>query len=91
MRDVLGLSDDVKGLGQAPVIAIQGGVSALLVIALGPTTAGPTRLADALVGTGVALLFSQVLLTPDPVRIIDDAVRRMLRLLAQALRKAQRR
>ena len=69
--------------GLAPVIAIQGGVSALLVIALGPTTAGPTRLADALVGTGVALLFSQVLLTPDPVRIIDDAVRRMLRLLAQ--------
>jgi hypothetical protein len=38
---------------------------------------------DAVVGTGVALVFSQVLLTPDPVRVIDGAVRRMLRLLAQ--------
>jgi len=69
--------------GLAPVIAIQGGVSALLVLALGPITAGPTRLMDAVVGTGVALVFSQILLTPDPVRVIDDAVRRMLRLMAQ--------
>ncbi|HKH26963.1 MAG TPA: FUSC family protein [Sphingomicrobium sp.] len=69
--------------GLAPVIAIQGGVSGLLVIALGPTTAGATRLADALVGTGVALVFSQVVLTPNPVRMIDSAVRRMLQLLAQ--------
>lgn len=69
--------------GLAPVIAIQGGVSALLVIALDPITAGPTRLMDAVVGTGVALIFSQILLTPDPVRVIDNAVSRMLRLLAQ--------
>jgi uncharacterized membrane protein YgaE (UPF0421/DUF939 family) len=69
--------------GLAPVIAIQGGVSALLVLALGPITAGPTRLMDAVVGTGVALVFSQILLTPDPVRVIDDAVRRMLGLMGQ--------
>src|SRR5829696_6570464 len=69
--------------GLAPVIAIQGGVSALLVLALGPITAGPTRLMDAVIGTGVAVVFSQVLLTPDPVRVIDDAVSRMLRLMAQ--------
>jgi uncharacterized membrane protein YgaE (UPF0421/DUF939 family) len=74
--------------GLTPVIAIQGGVSALLVITLGPITAGPTRLMDALVGTGVALLFSQILLTPDPVRIIDDAVRRMLRLLAEGFARS---
>jgi uncharacterized membrane protein YgaE (UPF0421/DUF939 family) len=83
--------------GLAPITAIQGGVSALLVITLGPTTAGTTRLVDALVGTGVALVFSQVLLTPDPVRIIDDAARRMLRILgrgfaesAEALRTRDR-
>ena len=69
--------------GPSPVIAIQGGVSALLVVALGPITAGPTRLTDAVVGTGVALIFSQILLTPDPVRVIGDAARRMLRLLAE--------
>jgi hypothetical protein len=33
------------------------------------------------VGTTVGLVFSQILLTPDPVRVIDDAVRNMLRLL----------
>ncbi len=69
--------------GLAPVIVIQAGVSAMLVVALGPVTAGPVRLMDAAVGAAVALLFSQVLLTPDPVRQIDDAAHRMLRLLAK--------
>jgi uncharacterized membrane protein YgaE (UPF0421/DUF939 family) len=76
--------------GLAPTIVIQGGVSALLVLALGPITAGPTRLMDALVGTGVAVVFSQILLTPDPVRVIDDAARRVLQLLAQGFDKSAR-
>ena len=68
--------------GLAPVIAIQSGVSAILVIAMGPVTAGPTRLMDVAVGAGVGLLFSQVLMTPDPVRLIENAARRMLKLMA---------
>lgn len=78
-----------SSFGLAPVIAIQGGVSAILVLVLGPTMAGPTRLLDALVGTGVALVFSQVLLTPDPMRVIRNAAGQMLRALAQALAKAE--
>jgi uncharacterized membrane protein YgaE (UPF0421/DUF939 family) len=74
--------------GLAPVIAIQGGVSAILVLVFGPMTAGTTRLVDALVGTGVALIFSQVLLTPDPVRVIRKAAAQMLRKLAAALAEA---
>ncbi|WP_052764072.1 FUSC family protein [Microvirga massiliensis] len=71
--------------GPAPVISIQAAVSALLVLALGPTVAGPTRLADVAVGAAVGLAFSQVLLTPDPVRLIDGAARRFLHRLAQGL------
>lgn len=74
--------------GLAPVIAIQGGVSAILVIAMGPITAGPTRLMDAVIGTAVALTFSQILFTPDPVRVIDSAVRQMLRLMAHGFAQA---
>jgi uncharacterized membrane protein YgaE (UPF0421/DUF939 family) len=44
--------------GLAPVIPIQAAVSAILVLALGPTMAGPTRLADVAVGAAVGLLFS---------------------------------
>ncbi|PWL19167.1 hypothetical protein DKP76_00960 [Falsochrobactrum shanghaiense] len=61
--------------GLAPAIAIQSGISAILVLALGPQAAGVTRLIDVLVGAGVGLLFSQILLTPNPVRVIDRGVR----------------
>jgi uncharacterized membrane protein YgaE (UPF0421/DUF939 family) len=69
--------------GLAPVIPIQAGVSAILVLAFGPTTAGLARFADVAVGATVGLLFSQILLTPDPVRLIEEAARRMLHQLAQ--------
>jgi uncharacterized membrane protein YgaE (UPF0421/DUF939 family) len=69
--------------GPAPVIPIQAAVSAILVLALGPTMAGPTRLAEVAVGAVVGLVFSQVLLTPDPVRLIDSAARRFLHRLAR--------
>jgi uncharacterized membrane protein YgaE (UPF0421/DUF939 family) len=71
--------------GLLPVIAIQGGVSALLVLALGPAAAGAPRFLDALVGTGVGLVFSQVLLTPDPARLVHAAAAQLLRSLADAL------
>jgi len=69
--------------GLAPVIAIQAGVSALLVMALGPASAGTTRLMDVAIGAAVGLIFSQILLTPDPVRTIKNATRNMLQLLAK--------
>lgn len=71
--------------GPGAVIPIQAGVSALLVVLLGFATAGTTRLMDVVVGAGVGLLFSQVLLTPDPVRLIDRAARGFLNRLGDGL------
>ncbi|MCD9028373.1 FUSC family protein [Luteimonas sp. BDR2-5] len=72
--------------GFAPVVPIQAGVSAVLVIAFGPATAGSARMLDVAAGAGVGLLFSQVLLTPSPVRIIDGAVQALMRRLASGFR-----
>lgn len=73
--------------GALPVIPIQGAVSAILVLTMGPATAGSVRLTDALVGTCVALLFSQALFTPDPVRLVERVTRSMLGKLAPAFRQ----
>ena len=72
-------------LGLPPVVPIQAGVSAILVLALGPATAGSVRMLDVAVGAALGLFFSQILLTPNPVRIIDDAARDLLNALARGL------
>ncbi len=72
-------------LGLPPVVPIQAGVSAILVLALGPATAGSVRMLDVAVGAALGLFFSQILLTPNPVRIIDDAARDLLSALARGL------
>lgn len=74
--------------GMAPVVPIQAGVSAVLVLALGPQSAGLTRMEDVAVGVAVGLAFSQVLLTPDPVREIDAAADDLLLRLARGFRDA---
>lgn len=79
-----------SSFGAAPAIAIQSGVSAILVLTMGPQVAGFTRLLDVLVGAGVGLVFSQILLTPDPVRLIDRAVRGLLDHIVAGLRQAER-
>lgn len=74
--------------GMAPVVSIQAGVSAVLVLALGSENAGFARLEDVAIGVSVGLLFSQVLLTPDPVRVIDTAADNLLLRLARAFEVA---
>lgn len=74
--------------GQPAVVPIQAGVSAVLVLALGPESAGFTRMEDVAIGVGVGLFFSQVLLTPDPVRLVDAAADELLMRLARAFRDA---
>lgn len=74
--------------GQAAVVPIQAGVSAVLVLALGPSSAGAVRMEDVAVGVIVGLVFSQVLLTPDPVREIDAAADDLLQRLAKAFTEA---
>ncbi|HBY36857.1 MAG TPA: hypothetical protein DEH65_18100, partial [Delftia acidovorans] len=57
-------------LGQPPVVPIQAGVSVVLVLSMGPSAAGETRLVDVLVGAGVGLMFSQVIFTANPLRAV---------------------
>lgn len=64
--------------GQPPVVPIQAGVSAVLVLALGAEYAGTVRLLDVACGAGVGLLFSQVLFTPDPVKQLRAGERALL-------------
>lgn len=76
------------GYGLAAVVPIQAGVSALLVLALGPESAGFARLLDVACGTSVGLLFSQVLFTPDPVRQLHAGERALLADLRAAFDEA---
>ena len=51
----------------ARIVVAQAAVGAILTVAIGEGEAGVERLADALIGAGVALVFSQVLFSPEPV------------------------
>lgn len=57
---------------------LQAGIASLLVVGLSSPQAGWTRLASAVIGGLLALLVSQVLATPSPVRFLADAARRAL-------------
>ncbi|MFT3972371.1 MAG: FUSC family protein [Amaricoccus sp.] len=74
--------------GQPPVVPIQAGVSAILVLAMGPEYAGAVRLLDVACGTGVGLLFSQILFTPDPVDQLRAGERALLASIGAAFEQA---
>lgn len=75
--------------GQPAVVPIQAGVSAMLVLAMGPDFAGTVRLLDVACGTTVGLLFSQILFTPDPVHQLRASERALLGSIASALVQAE--
>ena len=54
--------------GQPAVVPIQAGVSAILLVALGPATTGFVRMTDVALGAAVGFLFSQVLSAVDQYR-----------------------
>ncbi len=54
--------------GFRPVVSTQASVTAILILAFGTQTAGFNRLIDVSIGACVALFFSQVLFTPNPMR-----------------------
>jgi len=62
-----------RALGGTPLTLAQAATAAILTVATGNTHVGPERLIDALIGGGVALVFSQVLFTPEPVRLLRRA------------------
>src|SRR5699024_5898544 len=59
--------------------------SAVLTISVIGGSTGWERLADALVGAGVALVFTQVLFTPNPLRLLRRAAADALTALSQGL------
>nr|WP_228707552.1 hypothetical protein [Klebsiella pneumoniae] len=71
--------------GPAPVVPIQAGVSVALVLAMGPESAGGTRLVDVLLGASVGLLFSQVLFTSNPFSDIGRSTSDFLRQIGNGL------
>ncbi|MEJ2867137.1 FUSC family protein [Actinomycetospora sp. OC33-EN08] len=68
-----------------PLTLLQSGIAALLVVGIGSSQAGWTRLASALIGGALALIVSQVLVSPSPTRQFGDAVSVALRGIADGL------
>jgi uncharacterized membrane protein YgaE (UPF0421/DUF939 family) len=71
-----------------PMFINQAGASAILVVALHRHGTGGQRLVDAVTGGASALLVSQLIFPPRPLRRIDDGVARVLEALGDALRGA---
>jgi hypothetical protein len=59
-----------RALGGARITVAQAAVSTILIVSTAEADVGPERLMDALVGAGVALVFSQLLFSPDPVGLL---------------------
>jgi hypothetical protein len=74
-------------LGGARILVAQAAVGAILTVAIGDPDAGLQRLADALIGAGVALVFSQVLFSPEPVALVRRAEAAALADLAHGLER----
>lgn len=55
------------------IVLNQAAGSAILTAAIASGQVGPQRLIDALIGVGVALVFSQILFTPEPVALLRSA------------------
>ncbi len=74
-----------RALNGARIAVAQAAVSAILVVALADAGAGADRLIDALIGAGVALVFSQLLFSPEPVRLLRRAETTALAVMADGL------
>jgi uncharacterized membrane protein YgaE (UPF0421/DUF939 family) len=74
-----------RAFGGTRIVVAQAAVSAILIVATADAEAGIDRLTDALVGAGAALVFSQVLFSPDPVALLRRAEAAVLERLARAL------
>lgn len=72
-------------LGGNRLILNQAAASAILTVAVADGEAGLDRLLDALIGAGVALLFTQVLFSPEPVALVRRAEARALAGMASGL------
>jgi Fusaric acid resistance protein-like len=82
---ILAATAIARALSNARIAVAQAAVSAILVVALADAGAGVERLIDALVGAGVALVFSQFLFSPEPVRLLRRAETTALAAMADGI------
>jgi uncharacterized membrane protein YgaE (UPF0421/DUF939 family) len=75
-------------LSGARIVLAQAAVSAILTIAVANGEVGYQRLTDALIGAGVALVFSQLLFSPEPLRLLRRVETDALDAMAAALELA---
>jgi hypothetical protein len=73
-------------IDSARVVTAQAAVAAILITAFGDRAEGTNRLIEALIGGGVALVFSQLVFPPDPLRLLRRAETTVLTTLADGLR-----
>ena len=72
-------------LGGTRIVIAQAAVAAILTVAVASPEAGVLRLIDALVGVGIALIFSQLLFSPEPVALVRRAAGTALARIADGL------
>lgn len=68
-----------------PVVVIQAGASAVLLLALHQPGAAPGRLIDALIGGGISIVIAQVLFPIDPLKVVARVAREFADDLASAI------
>jgi hypothetical protein len=74
-----------RALGGARIVLAQAAAGAILTIVVANGEVGYERLIDALIGTGVALVFSQLLFSPEPLRLLRRVESNALAAMAAAL------
>jgi uncharacterized membrane protein YgaE (UPF0421/DUF939 family) len=74
-----------RAVGGSRIVYAQAGISAILTISVANGEVGPQRLIDALIGAGVALVFSQFLFSPQPLRLLREVETDVLAAMAAAL------
>jgi hypothetical protein len=74
-----------RGLGSARILRAHAAIGAILTMAVANGEVGPERITDALIGTGVALVFSQLLFSPEPVRLVRRVEANALASMADGL------
>jgi uncharacterized membrane protein YgaE (UPF0421/DUF939 family) len=79
-----------RATGGARVLLAQAALSAILVVAIADPELEVQRLLDALIGAGVALLFTQVLFTPEPVALVRRGEAAALAGIAEGLQLTAR-
>jgi hypothetical protein len=87
---VLAATAVARGFGGARIVLAQAAAGAILTVAVANGEAGTQRLTDALIGVGVALVFSQVLFSPEPLALLRRAESAALADMAEGLRLTAR-